>query len=188
MELNEIKKLLEKYYDGDSSTEEDNLLMQFFRNNTVPDDLKTDQELFLHAYNQKITVPTSMGLEDKLIGIIDREAKKENKRAKTFFLYKISSIAAGIAIVVIIYLAIQTKSSNNALADSYNDPKLAYEQMKRTLLYISQNLNHGTEKLQHVSKINQGFSGLSAFSSFNSGLKDLELVSKYYNENKIEKK
>jgi hypothetical protein len=187
MELNEIKKLLEKYYDGNSSLEEDNLIMQFFRNNQVPDDLITDQELFLRTYKIKATIPNSIGLEDKLIDIINREANKESKRAKTYLFYKISSIAAGIAIVVITYLAIQNKTTKNTLADTYEDPKLAYEQVKRTLLYISQNLNHGTEKLEHVSKINQGFSGLSAFSSFNSGLKDLELVSKYYNENKIKK-
>jgi hypothetical protein len=184
MELSEIRKLLEKYYDGATSPAEDNQLIAYFRNNEVPDDLKVDQELFLYASHEKNVVPHSDNLEDRLITLIDNEAKKENRRANTFLLYKISSIAAGIAIIVVIWLAVFNKKDEPKLADTYQDPKLAYEQVKRTLMYISQNLNTGTEKLSHVSKLNQGFSGLSAFSSFNSGMKDLELVSKYYNENK----
>lgn len=184
MELNEIKKLLEKYYDGATSPAEDNQLIAFFHNNVVPDDLKVDQELFLYASHERNTEPHSDNLEDRLITLIDNEAKKENRRAKTFLLYKISSVAASIAIIAVIWLSVFNRNTEPQLADTYRDPKVAYEQVKRTLMYISQSLNTGTEKLSHVSKLDQGFSGLSAFSSFNSGMKDLELVSKYYNENK----
>lgn len=184
MELNKIRKLLEKYYEGDTSPAEESLLMDYFRNNTVPDDLKTDQDLFRYVLNERAAEPASDNLEDRLITLIDNEEKKESRREKTFLLYKISSVAAGIAIMAIMYLAIFSKNEKPKTADTYQDPRLAYEEVKRTLLYISQNLNHGTEQLSHVSKLNQGFSELSAFSSFNSGMKDLELVSKYYKENK----
>jgi hypothetical protein len=187
MELSKIRELLEKYYDGETSQNEETQLIEFFRDHTVPDDLKTDQELFLYASHERVAVPVSNNLEDKLVTLIDNEAAKENKRAKTFLLYRISSIAAGIAIIVVTWLAVFNKSTEPKSVDTFNDPRLAYEQVKQTLLYISQNLNRGTEKLSHVSKINQGFNGLSAFSSFNSGMKDLELVSKYYNENENKK-
>lgn len=184
MELNKIRQLLEKYYEGDTSPAEESLLIDYFRNNVVPDDLKTDQELFRYVLAERTAEPTSNNLEDRLVTLIDNEANKEKRRAKTFLLYKISSVAAGIAIMAIMYLTIFNKNEKPTTADTYQDPRMAYEEVKRTLLYISQNLNHGTDQLSHVSKLNQGFNGLSAFSSFNSGMKDLELVSKYYNENK----
>ncbi|NJK95065.1 MAG: hypothetical protein HC905_09285 [Bacteroidales bacterium] len=50
------------------------------------------------------------------------------------------------------------------------------------MLYVSQTLNKGTDKLQTVSRIEEASNEMSIFSTFGSGLKNLELMSKYEEE------
>jgi hypothetical protein len=187
MELKEIKKLLDKFYEGETSLEEEHLLRNFFKNSPVPDDLAADKELFTQMYQEQQNVPENVDLVQKLHRTIDNHVKRENKTRRLNIFYKVSSVAAGIAIIVVSYLVIVQNNKKPLANDTYEDPKVAYEQVKRTLLYISQNLNRGTKPLEQVSKINQGMAEFSTFSSFNSGLKDLELLGKYYNKQKDSK-
>jgi hypothetical protein len=53
---------------------------------------------------------------------------------------------------------------------------------QRTLLYISQTLNHGTKELSNISKINCGVENLKNLEKLNSGMDKLKLISKL-NEN-----
>jgi len=101
--------------------------------------------------------------------------------------YTLASIAAGFAILVVCYLFISKQVNENKIKDTYSNPQLAYAEMKRTLLYLSEKLNKGTKPLSQVGKLNQGMETFSSFSSFGSGLKQLELVSKYYDQPNNEK-
>lgn len=68
MELNEIKKLLENYYEGSASLQEEQQLRNYFQNNEVPDELSADKELFAYVQKEASSVPLSVGLEEKLAG------------------------------------------------------------------------------------------------------------------------
>jgi hypothetical protein len=186
MELNEIKKLLEKYYEGSASLEEEKHLRIYFQNHEVPDELSADKELFAHVQHEISTVPVSFGLEEKLSVWVDQQEQVDHKSKRKLFILKISSIAAGVALLVFSYITVDQYNKKKLSKDTFKDPQMAYAEVKRTLLYISEQLNRGTRPLSNVSKINEGMVGMSAFSSFGSGLKELELVSKYYDESKSE--
>lgn len=188
MELKEIRKLLDKYYEGLTSLEDERLLKDFFASGDVPDDLRADKELFLYAKTRSEEIPVPENLNDRISSTLGHEMQKERKTNHIRLFYQMTSVAAGLAILVVLGLMLMTSRSHSTGKDTYTDPKMAYEQVKRTLLYISENLNRGTRPLQQVNKINQGFDELSAFSSFSSGIKDLELVSKYYDTNKMKTK
>lgn len=186
MEPNEIMKLLENYYEGSASLQEEQQLRNYFQKNEVPDELSADKKLFAFIHSETSSVPMSVGLEEKLSGWVDRQNQKEGKSKRLLFTLKMASIAAGVAIMVISYIAIDQYSKKTLSKDTFDDPQIAYAEVKKTLLYISEQLNRGTRPLTAVSKINEGMDGMSAFSSFGSGLKELELVSKYYDESKNE--
>lgn len=188
MELKELKKLLEKFYEGETSLEEEHLLRNYFKNSKVPEDLAADKEYFIHLYQEQQVFPQNSELIHKLQHTIDNQVRRENNTRRLNIFYKVSTIAAGIAIIVISYLTIIQNNKKPLENDTYEDPKVAYEQVKRTLMYISQNLNKGTKSLEHVSRINQGMVEFSTFSSFSSGLKDLELIGKYYNHQESKRK
>jgi hypothetical protein len=61
---------------------------------------------------------------------------------------------------------------------TFDDPELAYQEAQRTLLYISQTLNHGTKELSNISKLNSGIENLKNLEKLNSGLDKLKLISK----------
>lgn len=182
MELNEIKILLEKYYEGLTSIEEEYALRNFFAQQNVPDEMASDRELFSHLDTESKIIPVSSQLPDKLESWIDRRNKNEQKTRYIRLGYKLASIAAGIAILVVCYLFVNQNQKKLVSEDTYSDPQLAYAEVKRTLLYISEKLNKGTKPLSNVSRLNRGVEELSSFSSFGSGLKQLELVSKYYEQ------
>jgi hypothetical protein len=186
MELIEIKKLLEKYYEGTASLQEEQQLRNYFQNNQVSDELSVDKELFAYVQLKISTVPSSVGLETKLSNWVDDQEKKEEKSHRMTFLLKISGIAAGIVILLASYIVIYQYNEKKKRKDTFKDPLVAYAEVKRTLLYISEQMNRGTQPLEHMSKMNDGMVSLSSLSAFGSGLKELELVSKYYDESKTE--
>ena len=55
MELNKIKQLLGKYYEGITSVEEDQFLKDYFQNDSVPAELEADRELFSYTASEANT-------------------------------------------------------------------------------------------------------------------------------------
>jgi len=188
MELNEIKTLLGKFYEGFTSLEEEQTLRDYFRNQTVPEEFGADRELFLFSLTEAKVIPMNPGLEKKLEHLIDLQQSGETRSKHIQLWYKVASIAAGLAILVVCYLFInkQRTDTEHRTKDTYTDPQIAYAQVKQTLLYISEKLNQGTKPLNQMSKLNQGMEHFSSFSSFGSGLKQLDMVSRYYDQSNVE--
>jgi len=188
--MEQIKQLLGKYYDGNTSKEEEQFLKDYFRYSSVPAELDTDKELFLYTASENNAVPLNSQFEQKLSNWIDEQGENEKKTRRLFWSYRIAGIAATFAIIVVCYLTLFQSKTNVPIAlkdkDTYDNPQLAYAEAKRALLYISQQLNKGTAPLSQVGKLNTGMNKLSSISSLNDGFEQLELVSKYYNTSKTE--
>lgn len=185
MELNQIKQLLEKYYDGQTSLDEEQLLKDFFRYRPVPTELETDKALFLHLTSESKTLPINSTLEQKLETWIDQQEPKGKMVSLTSWRFRIAGVAAMLAIVFTCYFTVfRPKNDTVAMKDTYKNPEVAYAEAKRTMLYISQQLNKGTQPLSNVEKLNMGISKLSSVSSINNGMEQLQLVSKYMNTSK----
>lgn len=189
MELDKIKQLLEKYYEGITTIEEEQILKDYFQHQSVPAELEADKELFAYVASEAKTIPVSSQLEQKLSNWIDKQEVTKKKVKMISWSYRAAGIAACIAVVAVAYFTqVKPKKEFANYQDTYDNPKLAYAEAKRALLYISQKLNKGTEPLSHVSKLNTGMDELSSISSLHDGLEQLELVSKYYNTSENENK
>lgn len=73
-----MRELLEKYYNGVTTAQEEETLRQWMLHGDVPEDLSADRELFIQmeqTRNERAVVPD--GLLEKLTSLIDQEAKKE---------------------------------------------------------------------------------------------------------------
>ncbi len=182
-----IKNLLKKYYDGSTSVDEELILKKYFSKDNVTDEFTVDKKLFSYLSEMNGSVNFNSNLEKKLIRIIDFREKNERKNYFIHNRFIYGSIAAGIAMLITCYLLIYQQQHQLKLKDSYKDSKLAYIEVKRSLYYISERLNKGTEPLKRISDIDKGFSHLSAISYLGSGLNGLDLIPKYYDNSKIEK-
>jgi hypothetical protein len=150
MNSEEIKRLLEKYYAGDSTSEEELLLKKFFSEEDAPGDLNDEKEIFMY-YSQSSHVPEpSADFEDRILSAINTE-DKDIVRIKRRKLYvTLSGIAAGMLILAGSYFFFTNKSE---LRDTYSDPELAYAETMKILYEVSSRLNHGTQALEQISQL-----------------------------------
>lgn len=186
MELNQIKQLLEKYYDGNTSLEEEQLLKDYFRYRPVPAELETDKELFLYTSSETKTVLMNSSLEQRLESWIDQQEPQKKTFRLNPWIYRIAGVAAVFAVVITIYITSKPSKIELSMKDTYKDPQVAYAEAKKALMYVSQQLNRGTAPLGQMDKLNKGMRRLSTVSSLNNGLEQLQMVSKYYDNTNTE--
>jgi hypothetical protein len=170
-----IRELLDKYLEGLTSIEEEKFLKDYFSKGNVPEEFSSDALWFLNATSQGINDEDIHSMEDVLSKWVDQQENKEKSiRLRSWTI----GIAAGLMILAASVFFFRYYGSGK-MADTYEDPQIAYLEARKVLMYVSQTLNKGTDKLQTVSRIQEGAEEMSIFSSFGSGLKNLELVSKY---------
>jgi hypothetical protein len=161
MQIEKIYKLLDRFYKGETSLDEEKLLSEFFRQEVVPTSLEEDKRLFLSFYDEHVTIPHN--LEQRISELIDsfdddRKLKSERKRNKfQQLLSPILIVAASILLVFGIRFFVQSGSSNPTLmADTYQNPDEAYRATIHALQLFSDNFEKGMQPIEkaavHVEK------------------------------------
>lgn len=162
-----IDQLLERYWAGDTSVEEENLLKQYFRFGKVDEKHKTYSELFQLEEEAECTV--SDGFEEKLLGKIETETKVVpiNRRRNMW-----RGLAAACVIALFGTVAVQlnkldnqdpvetadiTPVSNTIESRLAADPEAleAWNETKMALVGLSNRMNKGQKETLHLSKFNQ---------------------------------
>jgi hypothetical protein len=150
MNSEEIKRLLEKYYEGDTTSEEELLLKKFFNMNNVPPDLRSDQDIF-RFYMQMAVIPEpSADFETNIISAIDSEDKELRGFKRRRLFVTLSGIAAAMLIIAGSYFFFTTRSEPR---DTFSDPEVAYAETMKILFQVSARLNQGTKALGHLSAL-----------------------------------
>lgn len=166
MDIKNIEQLLDSFYEGITSIEEEKVLLNFFEGSDVPQYMRNDQQLFLDLYHsEKKNVPEN--LENKLNNLIDNLDKQTNiktqKSKRLSINWKwVSGIAASIAIFVSAGIFFQKsfdKKADFVVQDTYTDPKEAYLETQKAMLLVSNKLNKGLEQVgtvqNNVDKVNK---------------------------------
>ena len=153
-----IEQLLNKFYAGTSTQEEERLLTEYFLNEEHVDERwEKDQHIFRLLHDTQIQVPT--GVSERLEQSISQMAfsSKSLPRKRTIY-YWISS-AAAIALVCIGLFFATREPSPPTMADTFSDPEEAALVAGQTLAFISAQLNNGLNKVaeieQEFEKVNQ---------------------------------
>ena len=152
MNEEELNRLIEKYYNGESSEEDETILKTFFSNSTCPEGYEAEKEIFgYYMSGHEIPVP-SAGFEARIMAGIDALEGKSRLKAVRKYLIPAFSTAAGLLLLEGTYFFFV---HNNEPRDTFSDPKIAYDETMKILYDVSSRLNHGTETLKPVSKINE---------------------------------
>ena len=162
MSTDKIKKLIEAFYKGETSTQEELDLLEYFNCENVAEELLNEKEFFIELYNaQSIEVPAM--LESNLSNLIDTFAQEKGikpKKNKKYLLVWFSSVAASIALLISIGLYLNNKPSIKdtqiaekgiELKDTFTNPDDAYIEAQRALTLVSSNFNKGMNQLAVVS-------------------------------------
>ena len=177
----EIRKLLDRFYLGETTLEEEQLLQKYFSSARVPEELMPDRDLFRSLEPAGNTIAVPGGLNQKILDVIDQQEKKV-VRTRRISIYSLSGLAAGLLVVIALYVGYFSEDQSGLLAsqemtDTYEDPRDAYEEAKRTLAYVSAKLNTGTSELEYVKKASKATADpLKSLSKINKGSKELSLL------------
>ncbi len=150
MNATEISKLLGKYYEGETSLEEEVILREYFAAENVPEEFAAEKKIFRH-YSRSVEIPEpSDDLEKRIISALDsEEAKGRLFRLSRRELISYSSIA-GLLLLAGSYFLL---SRSNQPGDTFSNPELAYAETVKILYEVSSKMNHGTVQLSQVGKI-----------------------------------
>jgi len=165
MKVDDIKRFLDAYYDGSSTPEQEEILMQYFSGDDVADELLAEKEMFLEMQEIDGGIDIPSGFEDKIVNLVDDLAKQEDRveaspvqKRRSILLWFVSA-AACIALIVSagLYFNRQPLGQGSVLAhtnlkDTYTDPDVAYEEARKALLLVSGNLNKGMDQLSTVQE------------------------------------
>jgi len=148
----EIRKLLEKYYNAETSEKEEIELRRFLSGDDFPDDLREERAIF-QGFDQLSGIKgPSDDLEKKIMDSI-RHDGGESKRPRTRRIYlTLSSIAAGLLVLTATYLFLTRESGPR---DTYSDPEIAYAETMKILYDVSVKLNSGMEGLESVGRMEE---------------------------------
>jgi len=131
MELAKIEALLDAYFEGETSLEQESVLREYFATNKVAPHLAAYQQLFvgLKAAQEEVL--------DREINLPTVSTSKETKR----WWYGIAA-----SFIVVIGVASLLMPSNQ-LSQEEQDALMAFNETKETLLLLSKSFNKGTEEL-----------------------------------------
>lgn len=155
MDSKQIEQLLEKYWNAETSLEEEKDLHQFFQGNDVPENLKDTSALFRYFETEK-----SRMLNEKFDAVVTKQIKlrHEGKIVSMTNWFQMARVAAGVIVVVAaVYLIGHEvrKSSPNEITDTESDPKLAFEQTKKALMMISKNFHKAQNEASKINLLNE---------------------------------
>ncbi|KPK79900.1 MAG: hypothetical protein AMS27_17545 [Bacteroides sp. SM23_62_1] len=181
-DMKKIEELIRKYYDGETSLEEERKLHWFFQTSDIPSHLQSDADIFRYHYKQRKEEP-SAGLEEKLIRLLQDQEHKKSYSLSGRSIRLVSGIAASILVLLALWMGIgrdwSGKQQAGTFQDTYDDPQLAYLETKKVLIMVSEKLNTGTKDLEYLRKYDEGIDMLGPVLSFSPSVQRLDKLSKF---------
>lgn len=149
-DYNHIERLLERFYNAETSEQEEQELKDFFHHGEVPPHLLAEKEMFLQL--QASDAPE--GMEERLGNLIDQwelSEQKMQKKRRIFHLQWIGSIAASLLLVIGMSLYFHEPQRKDTCAT----PEEAYAHAEKALVMFSEALNKGIRPIQDMEKTNE---------------------------------
>ena len=152
MKEEELKRLIEKYYNGESTEEEESSLRNYFRKNDILPGYEAEKSIFGYFDDSAEIPEPTIGFEARILAGIDASERKKGSQKIKRYLLPILSAAAGFLILIGSYFVFIHKTE---FQDTYKDPKIAYAETMKILMDVSSQLNRGVRSLEPVSKIEE---------------------------------
>lgn len=151
MDYKYIEQLLERYWQAETSIEEEEILRAFFSQKDVPAELSRYRDIF--AYQQKETKEDTLGddFDSKILSMVGEE--KPVKAQLIPIARKLTPLfkaAAMVAIIVTLGNAAQRSFSHDDgddeinyanYQDTYKNPKEAYDKVENALQLVSEGIS-----------------------------------------------
>lgn len=154
MDLKNREELLQKYWNCETTLEEEKQLREYFGGNNIPDQWKETAALFRYFEETKKKSLNDLAFESQVMRKV--HGPKRSKVAK--LVYNTMRIAAGLAVVIAATWFVRREVRETipqAVVDTYDDPQLAFEETKKALLMISKSFGTAEEHTRKINMFNE---------------------------------
>lgn len=136
MESHKIRPLLEKYFDGETSIEDERILKNYFSSDAVAPEFSEHKDIFGFYTAEKTLTSTR-----------EFPIKKESN------IRQILSVAASVVVALGIgFMLLKTQPEVASDLGSFDDPEIALIETQKALALIGQNLNKGKESINYLNE------------------------------------
>lgn len=153
MDSEKIDKLLEKYWNCETSLEEERQLQAYFRQSSVTESLQETANLFRYFEEQRKQNITDISF-DKNVGM----KILMPKRRMASVLFNSMRFAAGIVVLVVAVWLVRMEVREDSpaeMTDTYDDPRMAFEETKKALMMISKSFSTAEEQAKKINLFNE---------------------------------
>lgn len=135
MESGTIEKLLEKYFDAETSTAEERELKIYFASPDVAPHLEQYRPMFGYF--------AQAGTQQ-----FDKPIPLKTKRNYTTWM----SVAASIVVMLGMFTFLNRAQPSQAELGTYDDPEVAFRETQKALNMLSKNVNVGVESVNYIGE------------------------------------
>ena len=143
MELAKIEQLLEAYFEGQTSLEQEQELREYFLNEELPPHLEMYKPMF-----------AGFQLAEQEAADFEIELPKE--KVNNFWFYRVAASA-----VIFLGLAGFYFTQNTGYTEEEQLALESYQEVRATMMMLSKNLNQGAESVQLLDAFNTGTQSMS---------------------------
>lgn len=155
MTIEEVKPMLQRYYNAETTPDEERQLRQFFQGPAVPASLQADRALFAQLYAPVPQPP--QGMETRMAQEMERWnvlEKSVARRARLVGMRWIAGVAASMLALVTLGTYLNHRPSTARpyaanLRETYDNPRDAAGETERALTKFSMAINKGLSKISN---------------------------------------
>ena len=154
MDSKKIEALLQKYGNCETTLEEEQQLRQYFQHEAIPEPWKETAALFRYFEENKKKSLNDVAFDSRVMTTV--QTSKRGKVVK--FFYNTMRIAAGVTVLLTATWFIRNevrKTTPQEMVDTYDDPKLAFEETKKALLMISKGFGTAETQTRKINMFNE---------------------------------
>ncbi len=152
MNEEELKRLTGKYYNGESTEEEERSLRDFFAKNNIPEGYEAEKIIFSYYTDSAVVPEPSIDFEARILAGIDASEIADGSKRIRKYLVPLLSAAAGLLILAGSYFFFVNRHDSE---DTFSDPQIAYAETVKILRDVSAQMNYGAQVLEPIAKMNE---------------------------------
>lgn len=149
MKTDEVKRLLQRYFNGESTISEEQQLLAYFRSGKVAKEVAQYAEFF-GGISELANTANDSNIEEEVMDYILENENREKTHYRTMW-KRVTGIAASIIIVLGGFLFYQEQKK--PFDDTFKDPEQAYAYASETLQFVSAKYNKGLAELSNFKKL-----------------------------------
>ena len=174
MELKEIKQILQKYFEGESTELEEQLLTDYFESDSIDPELE-QYTSFFSGIKELAFIDRDETLEEE---IMDHILENEH-REKTHYRWLWQTVSGVAAALLIAVLAVNFYGNNQKWEDTYSNPDQAYNEASHALQYMAGYYQKGIANLQPIKTINNAAKPLNkSLNTLEKGFQEIHKLEK----------